>query len=60
MSSRDVALELLVTRALDQTDQRLMRLVTKRVGVALRVQKDNGVVRQTQGLGQFVLWEVAR
>lgn len=60
MSSRDVALEMLVTRALDQSDRRLMRLMTKRVGVALRTQRENGVVRSTQGTGQFVLWEVAR
>lgn len=60
LTTRDIALELLVTRALDQSDVRLLRLMTKRVGVALRGQKDNGAVRATQGPGQFVLWEVAR
>lgn len=60
LSSRDVALELLVTRALDQTDQKLLRLMTKRVGLALRTQRNSGVVRSQQGPGQFVLWEVAR
>ncbi len=60
MTSRDLALELLVTRALDKDDQKLLRLMTKRVGVALRTQRDNGTVRSAQGPGQMVLWEVAR
>jgi hypothetical protein len=60
MTSRDLATELLVTRALDREDQKLLRLMTKRVGVALRIQRDNGVVRSLDGPGQFVLWEVAR
>jgi hypothetical protein len=60
MSSRDIALEMLVTRALDKSDQRLMRLMTKRVGVALRIQRDNGLVEAEQGTGQFVLWRVAK
>jgi len=38
LTSRDIALELLVERALDKNDQRLLRLMTKRVGVALRGQ----------------------
>ncbi len=60
MTTRDIALELLITRALDQSDVRLLKLVTKRVGVALRGQRDNGAVRAAQGPGQMVLWEVAR
>ena len=60
LTSRDIALEMLMTRALDKTDQRLMRLMTKRVGVALRTQRENGVVRSDQGPGQFVLWEIGR
>lgn len=60
MTTRDLALEMLVTRALDPQDQRLLKLMAKRIGVALRHQYDNGVVRRMQGTGQFVLWEVAR
>jgi len=51
---------MLVTRALDKGDQKLLRLMTKRVGVALRTQRENGAVRSEQGPGQFVLWEVAK
>jgi len=60
LTTRDIALELLVARAMDKKDIKLLKLMTKRVGVALRIQRDNGVVKAEQGPGQFVLWEVAR
>jgi hypothetical protein len=59
LTTRDIALELLVSRALDKDDQRLLRLMTKRVGVALRLQRDKGAVRSEQGPGQYQLWEIA-
>jgi hypothetical protein len=40
LTSRDIALEVLVSRAMDKRDQRLLRLMTKRVGVALRTQRE--------------------
>jgi hypothetical protein len=60
LTSRDVALQMLIERALDKSDQRLLRLMTKRVGVALRIQRDNGVVKSEQGPGQYMVWEIAR
>lgn len=60
LTSRDIAVHLLIERALDRDDQRLLRLMTKRVGVALRGQRDKGVVRGGEGPGQYVLWELAR
>jgi hypothetical protein len=60
LTSRDIALELLVERALDKNDQRLLRLMTKRVGVALREQRHKGSVRSEQGPGQYMVWETAR
>ena len=60
LTTRDIALELLVSRALDKDDQRLLRLMTKRVGVALRMQRDKGAVRSDQGPGQYQLWEIER
>src|SRR5260221_8050364 len=53
MTTRDIALEMLVTRALDKDDQKLLALMTKRVGVALRLQRLNAVVRSSSGPGQF-------
>ena len=37
-----------------------LRLMTKRVSVALRLQRENGVVRCEQGPGQYMLRETAR
>src|SRR5262249_44371224 len=56
LTTRDIALQLLVERALDRNDLRLLRLMTKRVGVALRGQR--GLVRSTQGPGQYMLWAI--
>lgn len=60
MSLRSCGLLLLIERALDKSDQRLLRLMTMRVGVALRGQRQNGLVRCDQGPGQYMLWEIAR
>lgn len=60
LTTRDIALELLIERALDKSDLRLLRLMTKRVGVALRGQRESGVVRCDQGPGQYMLWEINR
>jgi len=60
LTTRDIALELLVSRALDKDDQRLLRIMTKRVGVALRLQRDKDVVRSEQGPGQYQLWKLKK
>ena len=60
MTTRDIAYQLLMERALDKSDQRLLRLMTKRVGVAMRHQRDNGIVRSLEGPGQYNLWEIDR
>ena len=60
LTTRDIALQLLVERALDKSDQRLLRLMTKRVGVALRLQRDKGGVRAEQGPGQYMMWTIRR
>jgi hypothetical protein len=60
LTTRDIALEMLVSRALDKGDKRLLALMVKRVGVCLRGCRDNGLVRDTLGPGQFNLWVIAR
>jgi hypothetical protein len=59
LTSRDIALELLVTRALDKDDQKLLALMTKRVGDTLRLQRVNGIVRSSSGPGQYMVWEIS-
>jgi hypothetical protein len=60
LTTRDVAFQLMQERALDTGDVKFLRLMTKRCGVALRHQRDNGVVRSEQGPGQYLVWEIAR
>ncbi len=60
LTTRDIAVQLLIERALDSEDTRLLRLMTKRVGVALRGQRDNGIVHSEQGPGQYMLWNIVR
>lgn len=60
MTSRDIAVEMLMNRALNTEDQKLLALMVKRVGVSLRLQRNNGVVRSLTGPGQFMLWEIER
>lgn len=58
LTTRDIALQMLVERALPPEDKRLLALMSKRVGVALRRQRENGIVKAEQGPGQYVLWEL--
>jgi hypothetical protein len=60
LTTRDIAFELIVERALDKSDQKLIRLMSKRVGVALRHQRDAGRVDSILGPGQYNLWQLNR
>lgn len=60
LTSREIALLLLWSGALDKSDLRLLRLMTKQVWVALRIQRDNGAVRCEQGPRQYMLWAIER
>ncbi len=60
MTTKDLAVELLITRALDKDDRKLLALMVKRVGVSLQRQRGNGLVRSVPGPGIMLLWEVAR
>jgi hypothetical protein len=59
LTSRDIALQLVAERALDVADEKLMRLMVKRVGVALRGQRDKGTVKSDQGHGLYMVWSIA-
>lgn len=60
MTARDLAHQMLAERAMDKDDPKLLRLMTKRIGVALRHQRDNGVVQSAAGPGMYLVWEIAR
>ncbi len=58
MTARDVAVQLIAERALEPSDK-IVRLMTKRCGVALRGQRGRGVAVSTEGPGMSVLWALA-
>ena len=47
-------------RGLNTSDNRLVRLVGKRVGACLRHQREKGLVRSRLGPGAYLIWEMAR
>jgi hypothetical protein len=60
MTARDIALELLIERALDKDDQKLLRLMTKRVGVALPRQREGSIVTSDTTHGMYQAWKISR
>jgi hypothetical protein len=58
LTTRDIAFQLMKKRAMDTDDLHMLRLMTKRCGVALRGQRDKGVVRSEQGPGQYMMWGI--
>lgn len=58
LTSADIAAQLIVERALDRTDK-LQRLMTKRVGVALRGLRDRSIAVSAPGPGMSVLWQLS-
>lgn len=60
LTTRDIAVQLMKERALNSDDVRLVRLMTKRCGVALRGQRDLKRVRSEQGPGQYMVWALVR
>lgn len=60
MSARDIGLQLMLERGLGQEDHKLVRLMAKRCGVALRGMRDRGIAKSTEGPGMVVLWELFR
>ena len=60
LTSRDIASQLMAERALDLGDDKLLRLMTKRVGTALREQRRKGAVAAEQGAGLYQVWTAIR
>lgn len=60
LTTREIAAQMLLERAMDTDDQRMLRTMTKRVAAALREQRDKGRAVSTDGPGTYQLWEVAR
>lgn len=60
LCNRDIALVLMRARGLDTDYDRLVKLIGKRVGCALRGMREQGRVASEEGPGQTVVWRLAR
>ncbi|TRD10935.1 hypothetical protein FGU71_03050 [Erythrobacter insulae] len=58
LTTREIAAQMMLERALDAEDTKLLGLMTKRVGAALRVQRDKGRAEAMDGPGNYLLWRV--
>ncbi len=59
LTSREIAAQLILERGMAM-DNKLLRLMTKRVSVALRDKRDKGLAVSTEGNGFHLLWEIKR
>lgn len=59
LSSVELAKRIMAERGLHAGDRALTRAMGKRVGMALRYQRTNGMVREAGQDGSRVLWEVS-
>lgn len=58
LTSREIAAQMLLERAMDAEDVKMLRTMTKRVSTALRDQRDKGRVQSELGPGTYQLWQV--
>jgi hypothetical protein len=59
MAAKTIAARIIEERGLNAGDRALARSKAKRVDMALRYQRTNGIVRETEGPGAAVVWEIA-
>lgn len=60
ITSRDIALRLMNERGLNPDDRELSVIMVKRVCACLRVQKQKGLIRNAESLGNLQGWEAVR
>jgi len=60
LTTREIAAQMLLERAMDASDKAMLRTMTRRVGAALREQRDKGRVASEEGPGNYQLWEISQ
>lgn len=60
LTTREIAAQMLLERAMDTDDQRMLRTMTRRVAAALREQRDKGRAASEDGPGTYQLWAIVR
>jgi hypothetical protein len=56
----EIALLFMTNRGLATADKPLLRVIHKRIGACLRNYRSKGIVRDIEGPGRSVLWEIMR
>lgn len=59
MSAKEIAGSIIAERGLNAADRGLARSMAKRVDMALRYQRTNGMVEETKSGGSTVMWAIA-
>jgi hypothetical protein len=59
LSAKAISAKIIEQRGLNAGDRALTRNMNKRVDMALRYQRTNGMVRETEGPDAAVVWEIA-
>ena len=60
LTTKEIAAQMVLERALDVSDQKLLTLMVRRVGAALRHQRDHDRVVSADGPGNYQLWTIKR
>lgn len=60
LTTSEIAAQMILERGLDAGDRKLLPLMVRRVGSALRHQRDKGRVVSSEGPGNYQLWTVVR
>lgn len=60
LTTREIAAQMILERGLDAGDRKLVPLMVRRVGSALRHQRDKGLVVSSDGPGNYQLWTISR
>ena len=60
LAAKEIAARIMAERGLDTADRGLVRSMNKRVDMALRYQRTNGMVEGTEGDGGEVIWAIAK
>jgi hypothetical protein len=60
LTTKEIAAQMLLERALDVSDMKLLTLMVRRVGSALRHQRERDNAVSTDGPGNYQLWQINR
>ena len=60
LTTREIAAQMIMERGMDAGDRKFLPLMVRRVGAALRHQREKGLVVSTEGPGNYQLWKISR